>query len=146
MADPAPSFTFNSVALPLVEAYRDRATSPIDLTSKIDRDGADWNTGRLGPRAIDVVGKIQSTTQAGVRTAWQTVVNALFDAEGGNKLAYLTAFDDRKIYAQAAQHDISYAVQDAGMLSATYSISFVAKEPFWTDLNTSTVSSSGVGP
>lgn len=124
-------FTFNSVTIPGVNSYGGRVNSSIDSLQKIGRDGVTSQTGRLGGRPITISGTIARSSEDLMRSAWATLLAALYDDDGGSIKADLTAFTDREITCQLADHSVQFGTDKANMHACDYTLAFWADFPFW---------------
>lgn len=125
------AFTFGTIPIVGVGNWADNVASAIDSLAIVDRDGIKVNTGRLTGRAIRIRGRIVQDSELNMRAAWAAILAALYDDDGGNIKAALTAFDDRQITAQVSRHSVDFNEQTANMHTADYTIDFITEESYW---------------
>lgn len=132
------AFTFAGTTLTGTGGWGDNMASAVDSLAKVDRDGIANNTGRLTGRAIRVRGRIVQDSESNMRTAWATILKALYDPDGGNIVDKLTAFDDREILAQVLRKSVDFNKNTANMHTADYTIDFLTASSYWRATSTTT--------
>jgi phage-related protein len=88
------------------------------------RDGVRMDIPPLGPLEIRLSGRLIDTTQAGLRSQFDSLKAALL-----KKRDRLTLFDDRFVDALLVSYGDDF-VPGAGMLAARYDLTFVGELPF----------------
>ena len=125
------AFTFNTVTLIGVGYWADNCASAVDSLARVDRDGILTNTGQLTGRAIRLQGRIVQDSEDNMRAAWAAILAGLYDDDGGNVKAALTAFNDRQIVAQVLRQTVDFNKQTANLHTADYTIDFITDDSYW---------------
>lgn len=127
------AFTFNSVTIPGVNSWGGRTNHSIDALQKIGRDGTSSQVGSLGGLPITISGTIARSSEDLMRSAWATLLKALYDDDGAGIKAMLTVFDDREIECQLADKSVRFGKDKANLHACDYTLAFWADDPYWID-------------